>query len=443
LPEHLTENQIEYYGQQKLSAEELLPVSDHLGVCAECRGQVEKALGGDAAFFALHSEVFGPAAKAVSSPEMWMHPSIDQISEYVDEMMADEQLQLVKDHLTSCERCVLVVNDLRAFKNQVGPRLNREYRPGSVHARSESWGRRLLAFLPQTLQRPTLAFGSALMVLLLIAIGWMVWQRQQKKGTKPEVVIVTPPTLTPVPTPSLVSTASPLQSSEGDASRVVAQLNDGAGRVVLDTEGKLSGVESLPPAYQRMLKDTLTSQRLAKSPLLAGLNRPGSSLMGGDKQGNTFSVTEPIGKVIVSDRPTFRWSKLEGAAGYVVEVYDEKFNLAAASPQLTDNSWRPSEPLKRGAIYSWQVKAIKDGQEFRSPRPPVMQARFRILDAGKANQLAQAKRAYASSHLMLGLLYAQAGLLEEAEQEFRALQKSNPDSALVKNLLSQINKLRH
>ena len=131
MPEHLTENQIEYYGQQKLSAEELLPMSDHLGACAECRGQVEKALGGDAAFFALHSEMFGPAAKAVSSPEIWMHPGMDQIAEYVDGITSDDELQVVNDHLTRCGQCVLVVNDLRAFKNQVAPRLNREYHPGS------------------------------------------------------------------------------------------------------------------------------------------------------------------------------------------------------------------------------------------------------------------------------------------------------------------------
>ena len=368
---------------------------------------------------------------------------MDQIAEYVDGKATDEELQLLKDHLTICDRCRLVVNDLRAFRNQVAPRLNRQYHPGSVRAASESWGRRLLAFLPQTLQGTPLAFSSALVVLLLIVIGWMVWQRQPKKETKSEVVIVTPPTFTPAPTPSVVPTASPTPALEGAAAPVVAQLNDGEGRVVLDRKGNLSGVENLPPSYQRMLKETLTSERLARSPLLAGLKRPRSSLMGVDKQGNTFSVIEPIGKVIVSDRPTFRWSKLEGATGYVIEVYDEKFNLAAASPQLTDNSWRPSQPLKRGAIYSWQVKAIKDDQEFRSPRPPAPQAKFRILDQARLNELEQTKRAYASSHLTLGLLYAQAGLLDEAEQQFRILKKFNPDSTLVQKLLSQINKLRH
>jgi hypothetical protein len=145
---------------------------------------------------------------------------------------------------------------------------------------------------------------------------------------------------------------------------------------------------------------------------------------------------------MLSDRPTFRWSQLDGASGYVVEVYDEKFNLAAASPQLTGNSWTLTQPLKRGGVYSWQVKAIKDGQEFRSPRPPAPQAKFRILDQAKVNELAQARREYASSHLTLGLLYSEAGLLDEAEKEFRALQKSNPDSELVRRLLSQVQKLR-
>ena len=125
-----------------------------------------------------------------------------------------------------------------------------------------------------------------------------------------------------------------------------------------------------------------------------------------------------------------------------VEVYDKEFNLVAASAQITDNSWKPPQPLKRGGIYSWQVKAIKDGREFSSPRPPAPQAKFRILDLAKVNELAQARRAYASSHLTLGLLYVQAGLLDEAEQEFRALKKSNPDSALVQRLLSQVQRLR-
>lgn len=449
--EHLTQNQIENYGRQKLSAAELLSVSDHLGACEACRGQVERALGGDASFFALRSEVFGAASEILFSTAVRTHPTVEQIAEFVDGMPAGEELQVVKDHLTSCEQCVLAVNDLRAFKNQVAPGLNREYHPASVRATSESWRHRLLALLPSPLLRSPLAFSSALAVLLLMVTGWLVWQAQQKQETKPEVVIATPPpAFTPSATPPvippvippLIPKVSPIPAPESATAPVIAQLNDGGGRVILDGDGKVSGIDNLPPAYQRLVKESLTNQRLAKSSLLAGLNRPASSLMGSDEQGNKFSVIGPVGKVMLSDRPTFRWSQLEGASGYVVEVYDEKFNLVTTSQQLIDSSWTAPQPLKRGGIYSWQVKAIKAGQEFRSPRPPAPQAKFRILDPAKTNELAQARRGYASSHLTLGLLYAQAGLLDEAEQEFGALQKANPDSALVQRLLSQIQKLR-
>ena len=88
------------------------------------------------------------------------------------------------------------------------------------------------------------------------------------------------------------------------------------------------------------------------------------------------------------------------------------------------------------------MKAVKDGQEVKSPRPPAPQARFRVLDRAKADELARAKRAYPSSHLTLGLLYAEAGLLKEAEQELRLLQRANPNSELARGLLRQIQALR-
>jgi predicted Zn-dependent protease len=133
---------------------------------------------------------------------------------------------------------------------------------------------------------------------------------------------------------------------------------------------------------------------------------------------------------------------LEGATGYVVEIYDSEFNLVVASPQLTNNSWSVLPSLERGKIYSWQVKTTKDDQQITSPRPPAPQARFRVLDQARANELLKAKRAYPSSHLGLGLLYAEAGLLKEAEAELRALQKANPDSELARSLLRQVQTLR-
>jgi hypothetical protein len=84
--------------------------------------------------------------------------------------------------------------------------------------------------------------------------------------------------------------------------------------------------------------------------------------MGKDDEGR-FALIEPAGNVVLTDRPTFRWTRLGGASGYVVEVYDARLKLAASSPSLTGASWT-SPPLVRGQVYSWQVKAIRDGNEI-------------------------------------------------------------------------------
>lgn len=439
--EHLSQNQIERYGRQQLPAAELLSASDHLSACEACREQVERALGGDAAFFALHSEVFDQPAEILSS--VAVHPTVEQIAQYVDGISTGEELQGVNDHLTICEQCELTVSDLRAFRNEIATGLSREFRPASLATKSEGWNQRLLDLLPSPLLRSPFAFGAALALLLLMVTGWVIWQARENKEMKPEIAIADPSPASGIPgAPPAIATTSPGTGQEIGGASMVAQLADGPGVVTLDGDGRLSGVDHLPPDYQQMVQESLTSQRLDKSSLLEGLNRPASALMSREERADEFSVIEPVGKMILADRPTFRWAPLEGATGYVIEVYDETFRLAAASPQLTALSWTAPEPLKRGAVYSWQVKAIKDGAEATSPRPPEPQATFRILGQSKMNELTKAKQAYASSHLILGLLYVDAGLLDEAESEFRSLQKANPDSPLVRRLLSEIQKLR-
>ena len=160
--------------------------------------------------------------------------------------------------------------------------------------------------------------------------------------------------------------------------------------------------------------------------------------MGGGEPGREFSVLAPVGTVLTSDRPVFRWSKFEGASGYVVEVYDDQFKLVMSSPEVTSVSWTATQSLPRGKVYSWQVKATKDGQEVTVPRPPAPQAKFRVMDQGRLKEIANVKRAYGSSHLTLGLLYAQAGLLNKAEQELQIVQRANPDSQIVRSLLRQV-----
>jgi hypothetical protein len=273
-----------------------------------------------------------------------------------------------------------------------------------------------------------------LAVLLLVLVAWLVSRRTDER--QPQIAVA--PTPVSQPSPSIETPSVPPQPV---AAPVVAQLNDGDGVLTLDKEGKLSGADNLPATYKALVTKALTSQKIGKSSQLEGLSRPPSSLMSSDNQKEQFSVLYPVGDVMMTNYPTFRWSALEGATGYEVQVYDAQFNLVASSSRVPNTSWSTS--LARGQVYSWQVKAIKDGQEITSPRPPAPQARFRVLDQNRANELAKAKRAYGSSHLTLAVLYADAGLLKEAEQELRLLRRANPNSDLAAKLLRQVQALRN
>ena len=419
--EHLSQKQIEDYSQNRLRGAELLAASDHLGQCKACQASVEAALDVDATFFAVRDEAFAGEGGA--------HLTSEQTAEHVDKNLSGDELQFVTDHLSSCEQCAFAVEDLRAFRNQIAPSLDREYGPAHVApVIRESWRQRFVSLFRVS---PVPAFGAAALAILLLSfIGWIVWQ--SRKEEKTEVVVAPTPSLQPSPT---VAPSVPVQPEPAPV--VVAQLNDGAGVLSLDQQGKLSGAENLPPSYQELLKKTLTSQRIERSSQLQGLTRPSSSLMGANEK-REFTVLAPAGVVLMSERPAFRWSKLEGATGYVVEVYDPQFKRVMASPELTTLTWSATQSLARGQVYSWQVKAVKDGQEVTVPRPPAPQAKFRVVDQGSFTEISRAKRAYGSSHLTLALLYAKAGLVNEAEQEFRVLQRANPQSEIVRKLLRQL-----
>lgn len=418
---HLTQKQIEDYARRRLAATELPAVADHLAACETCQQQIVVSGNGDAAFFELRSQLFDDIAER-------QHLTMQQTAAYVDRNLGGEELQVVEDHLSHCEQCVFAVNDLREFSNEIASSVDREYRPASTN----NWWQRTLKSLTAPFRvAPVPAFGgAALAMLLLAAIVWLIWPTPRPQ--QPQIAI----TPSPSPQPSVIDSPP----TQPEPVPVVAQLNDGNKTVTLDQQGKLSGAENLPPHYQSLIKKALSSGRIEKPAALQGLTRPPSSLMGSENEKTNFSVLEPLGNVLLDNRPTFRWSAMEGATGYVVEVYDEKFTPVTSSPQLTGLTWTTTLP--RGNVYSWQVKAIKDGEEVMSPRPPAPQAKFRIIVGAKAAELIKARRAYPSAHLTLGLLYADAGLVREAEQEFRLLQKANPTSDLARNLLRQVQALR-
>ena len=428
--QHLTQKQLEDYAQSQLVAAELLTVTDHLSECETCRHRLHRGFGSDNAFLSLHSEILNSSTESC-------HLSPDQAANYVDKALSIDELQTANDHLITCDLCNLTIKDLQTFRNEIAPSIDHEYGPANATEHQSSWWHRTSKSFPAWFQFPLPALTAGALALLVFAgFGWVLWRNRSAHVPKEEIAVVPSPS----PQMSLVKPAPSPEMPQQDIAEL--QLSDGGRQLTLNQTGSLTGVEDLPTSQQVLIKRTLTTGRIERSAQLNGLTRPGSTLMSSDKTGATFSIKDPIGSVQLNDRPTFRWSKLEGVSSYSVEIYDDKFELVLQSPPLSGESWTATKSLPRGAVYNWQVKATKQGEQITSPRPPAAQARFRILDQARAGQIARARQAGSPSHLTLALLYADAGLLDEAMEQLRQLQKENPNSRIVSDLLKQVEQMK-
>ena len=93
--------------------------------------------------------------------------------------------------------------------------------------------------------------------------------------------------------------------------------------------------------------------------------------------------------------------------------------------------------LPRGRTYTWQVVAESAGRRLVAPAPPEPDVRFRVLDASRAEALSAA-RSRRASHLVLGVLYAEAGLIDDAHRELLALHRDNPASRTAEALVAAL-----
>jgi len=152
----------------------------------------------------------------------------------------------------------------------------------------------------------------------------------------------------------------------------------------------------------------------------------------GKREGDSeLGVVAPLG-VVEDTRPMFRWTSNRDAS-WVVEVFDASYRRAARSGTLTATRWRPEAPLRRGAVYSWQVFETSSGGESTAPAPPEPPARFRILDERSAAELRDARTT--RSHLAAALVYAREGILDRAASEMSLAQTQHPQSKEIEAAL--------
>lgn len=347
------------------------------------------------------------------------HLTKAELAGYVRRSLDEVSAEVAAGHLELCAECASEAEALRAAA--AGGR-------GERRSRRRAWAG-LPAFLT-ALPRPARVASLALLVLGLILAAVFFLRTRGDRPAQHSAGRDESPGLNanqPEAVPSPAQTPRPGIANEGGPG--------GEGR---ERGAEAAGVESLPPHLRRVVMSALATQRLERPRALDELNAKGGTLLGDDGDSTPFALLSPVGKVIRSSRPTFRWKPLDGADSYVVAVVDRNLDEVATSGALKQTEWAVRSPLRRGAVYSWQVTAYKDGRAVTSPVMPAPPAKFMVLDRDSDAELSGARRALAGRHLELGVLYARAGLLDEAEREFEAELKSAPRSAVARKLLQSL-----
>jgi hypothetical protein len=397
---HLSADERERYRQRRTTPRELLELDAHLATCTACREQLLPADRLRAGVVALQAQLQTDPDAAED------HPSHHDVAAHADRRLEAIDAELVESHLAACPPCAEDVEDLRAL----GRALAAGGGAGGPHRRR--W--------PQVAP-----WAAGIAAAALLGAGAITASlRNQVAALRAEV--------------ARLREARVADHGHPAAARI---LHDVAGQIVLGQDGRVAGLGSLSPPEEQRIRLALATGRIQVPPSLGAL-LPGPHSLRGPVEGTDLAPLEPLGTVVESDRPTFRWRPLTGARGYIVAVYDSRLDQVAASPTLTTTEWRPALPLRRGVAYSWQITAKGGGHERTAPAPPAPEARFKVLEQEQVEALAQARRRWPRSHLLLGMHYADAGLLDDAERELRALVSIAPDSRLARELLESLRAAR-
>jgi hypothetical protein len=144
------------------------------------------------------------------------------------------------------------------------------------------------------------------------------------------------------------------------------------------------------------------------------------------------NVLRPVSEAVEETQPVLYWSAAFGEPPYAVSITDERGQVIARAQGIQNTSWMVLTPLRRGGEYTWQVSVTGVSE----------QASFRVLDDGQATLWSAMQTAHKDSHLVIGLVAEQLGLLGIAEREYAALTKAFPDSNTAALLLNNISQLR-
>jgi len=467
-----------HFSARTLPAPEMSALAEHLASCDACQNQfrqTHRARRGDARFsFTL-------------APEAWLkheHLQYEQIAPYLDGGLDGEEREILELHLRVCESCQEDVRSLREFRREIAPEMSVSYAP-TEQTSERKVKRPALGWL----RKPAYAaVAIAILVTFALVATLSLKNRREAEqqaqvsqpasGVKdagseknpsvaPQITAndnVAPPASVAQANTNTENMAPPaeVKSSRNAPTQVrvqppkqrvprtpltsaatVAELNDGGQKITIDSAGNVTGLDRLTPTDVKLVKETLLAQNVTRLLELAELVGEHGALRGNPVVGQSFKLISPARTVTADDRPTFKWEAIPGATSYRVYIGDAENREVASSGELLPpvTEWTPSAPLPRGKVYAWAVIAKINGSDVIVPAASQPEVKFKVLSEETLRDLT-ALQSRTSSHLALGIFYVRAGMLEDAEREFQALNKQNPQSPVAMKLLRSVQSWR-
>lgn len=415
---HLSDDELTAYRARTATREQFASISDHIFTCEQCLRLIDAPMKTQAAY---------DAVKELFRPEVERNEHLDYflLSEFANGTLDEEDKAEVLAH---AERCAECSNELKVFtvlKAQCD--LDSKTKPT---ADKENKAQSLI----KSLGSPS-TFG---LIMLALVVVWLSMSLLYVRRTQSQIT-------------SLRSTIAQLEQQKIDlqnqsttlsAERVGKTqpiLKDGQRDISIDAAGTLRGLPPIPATYQAALEDALMSGHLSlPSSPVTSLGRVVGEVRGLQQKEESFHVIYPTGAVVEAARPRFEWQRVPGATSYVVLMKDLVTGSDIEGRSTTEPTWKPDEPLVRGHQYDWMVDVRIGEQRIRIPASKEPYATFKVLDARQAREIAIARQSWGDSHLVIGIIYARAGLTREAELEFRGLVAANPESTAAKNLLASV-----
>ena len=416
---HISTYDLDQYLIDGFTIDELSAFDSHIRRCDECR---RMAMSREGLVLPLQSLYRKLSARRPS------HLNYSDIEGLADNTLSNEELKRAEEHLSNCNECREDVDHLLEFARPAPTYISEAVRPASG----------LLDRFTPILSGRGWSLVPALGIIVVVAAAvWFLLPRQPS-GDQSQITDANDTTVAPTLAPETNGPITPAKIP--DVAPVSEQLTlaikDGGLTVGIDANGELIGYEGRSNKQDELLRSALLRETVVVGAEAKDVEAGSDRRMGEENLSVEESIrpVSPVGKILDTSRPVFSWRPVDGVEFYSVEVYDLDYNKVASSGELKETRWMAELP--RGRTYVWKVIGVKNGQEVRLATR--REARFRTLDAVRSRDIAAIRKRYPRSHLLLGLAYSEAGMISEARKEIEALQRTNPNSPILRKILAQL-----